>query len=304
VNAWDDLSEAARELICERSELDIAEDYVALSARYDAVVAERDEYASGIPLICGDSRHDAKVRGLEARIAKAISYARFIDKHGTDNEAGMAKNFLGHLTGNFDGAADTCPSAVKVEAVRALADQLIATGSTWDGNEPGVGHDLLEILDGPEAPVAVKAMPLVPVSHEDMEDRAISSPAARPATPAPTLAAMVELATAARAEHDAEQRQLETAITTIAQKAALTIVRTDPVEQVAVHPSAVAALRAEIQSDRPSHHMWQAGITQHSPFASDYLAPGLYANLPLIPDDTVPPSEIHLRPHPRPADTA
>jgi len=42
VSAWDELSEAARELICERSELDIAEDYVTLSARYDDVVAERD----------------------------------------------------------------------------------------------------------------------------------------------------------------------------------------------------------------------------------------------------------------------
>jgi len=34
-------------------------------------------------------------------------------------------------------------------AVRAFADQLIAAGSAWDGNEPSVGEDLLEILDGP-----------------------------------------------------------------------------------------------------------------------------------------------------------
>jgi len=46
VNAWDNLTEAARELICERSELDIAEDYITLDARHSEVVAELAEARS------------------------------------------------------------------------------------------------------------------------------------------------------------------------------------------------------------------------------------------------------------------
>ncbi len=42
MTAWDDLSAAARDLICDRSDIDIAEDYVTLSARYDEVAAARD----------------------------------------------------------------------------------------------------------------------------------------------------------------------------------------------------------------------------------------------------------------------
>lgn len=65
----------------------------------------------------------------------------------------------------------------QLAAVRALAEQLIATGCPWAGNVPGVGEDLLELLNSPKSPAAVKAMPLVPVSREDMEDWALGTPA-------------------------------------------------------------------------------------------------------------------------------
>jgi hypothetical protein len=141
-------------------------------------------------------------------------------------------------------------------------------------------------LDGPKAPAEVKSMPLMAVSQEDVADWA---PVGLPRQPAaPTLAAMAELAAAARAEYDAERRQLETAITTTVQKSGLAIVRTDPVEQVAAHPAAIHRLRTEIfQCSAPSRQPGQIGRL---------------TDLPVIPDDTVPPGEIHLRPHPRPDD--
>lgn len=37
----------------------------------------------------------------------------------------------------------------KLAAIRALAEQLATNGDCWGGNEPGVGEDLLEILDSP-----------------------------------------------------------------------------------------------------------------------------------------------------------
>ncbi|PBC71548.1 hypothetical protein BX265_6158 [Streptomyces sp. TLI_235] len=62
MNAWDNLSEAARQLVCEYSWLDLAENYVQLQA-------ERDQLAAGVPLVCSDERHQAKVAGLESALA-------------------------------------------------------------------------------------------------------------------------------------------------------------------------------------------------------------------------------------------
>lgn len=107
----------------------------------------------------------------------------------------------------------------------------------------------------------------------------------------PTWAAMIELAERARAEFLAERLRLEHAITTAIEGAGLTIVRTDPVEQVAAHPASVHRLRTEV---------FQRG-------APSGLLPGQIgrlADLPVVPDGTLPPGEVHLRPHPRPADGA
>ncbi len=37
-----------------------------------------------------------------------------------------------------------------IERVRKVADELIATGATWDGNEPDAGRAILAVLDPQE----------------------------------------------------------------------------------------------------------------------------------------------------------
>lgn len=149
-------------------------------------------------------------------------------------------------------------------------------------------------------PADVKAGPFIVVSQEDVGDWSLSG-VRIPQPPVPTLEAMAELAAAVQAGYVADRLRLEHAITTSIEDAGLTIVRADPVEQVAAHPSSITRLRSAIEAELPSHELWGAGITRHSPCADDYLAPGRYADLPLVPDDTLPPGEVHLRPHPRPA---
>lgn len=67
--------------------------------------------------------------------------------------------------------------------------------------------------------------------------------------------------------------------------------------EIAVHPDHVAALRLAMSAEHPQHALWAAGITQHG-----YMAPGRYADLPIVPDGAVPPGEVHLRSWSRPAD--
>lgn len=148
-------------------------------------------------------------------------------------------------------------------------------------------------IHGTAAPAAVKAMPLMAVSREDQGDWARVGLPQQGAVP--TLAAMAELAAGARAEHDAEQQHLEASIRVTAWVAKLTVRRTEPVEQIAGAPEALDRLTAAIAE------LASGTAPTRSAGLVDWLtsAPGM----PLIPDEALPPGEIHLRPHPRPADS-
>jgi hypothetical protein len=104
------------------------------------------------------------------------------------------------------------------------------------------------------------------------------------------MAAMLELADRARAEFLAEQLRLEHAIVTAIQGAGLTIVRTEPVQQVAANPAAVHRMRTE--------------IFQQSAFPRALGQIGSLTDLPVVIDESLPPGEVHLRPHPRPGGEA
>lgn len=106
----------------------------------------------------------------------------------------------------------------------------------------------------------------------------------------PTWTAMAALAERAHAEFLAEQLRLEHAITTAIEGAGLTIVRADPVQEVAAHPAAIHRLRTEV-----FHRGLPSGLPGQI---------GQLDGLPVIPDESLPPGEVRLRPHPRPADGA
>jgi hypothetical protein len=100
------------------------------------------------------------------------------------------------------------------------------------------------------------------------------------------MAVMLELAERARAEFLAEQLRLEHAIVTAIQGAGLTIVRTEPVQEVAASPAAVHRMRTE--------------FFQQSVFPRVLGQIGSLTDLPVVVDEAIPLGEVHLRPHPRP----
>lgn len=61
-------------------------------------------------------------------------------------------------------------------------------------------------------------------------------------------------------------------------------------EQIAAHPDTIAELKADLDRVERLHpELWLLGFAPLGPFLG----------LPLIPDDSLPPGEVHLRPHPR-----
>lgn len=103
-------------------------------------------------------------------------------------------------------------------------------------------------------------------------------------TKPPTMAEMLQLAARARAGFLAERARLADAISTAVEAAGLAVVWADPVEEIAAHPAAVRRLRREI-FDRSAPSL--------------VLGPmGSLTDLPVIPDDSLPQDEVHLRPHP------
>jgi hypothetical protein len=104
------------------------------------------------------------------------------------------------------------------------------------------------------------------------------------------MAAMLELAERARAAFLAEQLRLEHAIVIAIEGAGLTVVRTEPVQQVAANSAAVHRMRTE--------------IFQQSVFPRSLGQIGSLTDLPVVVDEALPPGEVHLRPHPRPAGEA
>jgi hypothetical protein len=104
------------------------------------------------------------------------------------------------------------------------------------------------------------------------------------------MAAMLELAERARTEFLAEQLRLEHAIVAAIEGAGLTIVRTEPVQEVAANSAAVHRMRTE--------------FFQQSVFPRALGQIGSLTDLPVIADEALPSGEVHLRPHPRPGGEA
>ncbi len=108
-----------------------------------------------------------------------------------------------------------------------------------------------------------------------------------------TLPALADLyaTIAAQARTDAAHHEAKIAASLAA---SYTVVRTDPVEQVAAETTTVARLKAEFAA---------APEDQYPANWGPLTLQGSYgAFLPVVTDDTLPVDEVHLRPHPRPAE--
>jgi len=68
----------------------------------------------------------------------------------------------------------------------------------------------------------------------------------------------------------------------------LTVVTIEPVQQVAAEPGTLDQLTADLRA--------QLGARLELPVASDQI--GDLFGWPLVPDATLPPGFVHLRPHP------
>lgn len=113
----------------------------ALDALYD----ELDRFARGIPLVCSDERHAAKVAGLEAELAEARR----------DRDLAVAHDRQPYPTAwAYDQAcaaleqhrqrADTAEAAIA--RVRAVADRWVLPGHI---SMPTAAADIRDALDGP-----------------------------------------------------------------------------------------------------------------------------------------------------------
>jgi len=121
VNAWDDLSDRARELMTEYDELTIAEMLATAEAASEKVTA-------GTPLVCSDERHAAKVADLEAELAQLRAHILDIDAHATPygdlpDEPGYAGTYLltaGALHRAIGKVGHTSPSCTAEAELAAL----------------------------------------------------------------------------------------------------------------------------------------------------------------------------------------
>ncbi|MFE5582527.1 hypothetical protein [Kitasatospora sp. NPDC056531] len=107
-----------------------------------------------------------------------------------------------------------------------------------------------------------------------------------PAAPLPQLATLYATITAqARTEAAKREVKISAALT----NAGYTVVRTQPVEEIAAEPATLVRLHKHLTSTPPSRlgvHPGQIGD---------------FTGFPAIADNTVPPGEVHLRPHPKTA---
>jgi len=240
-----------------------------------ATEAERDSFAAGIPLICCDERHEAKVRGLEelltagqkATVHWEEAYAREVRAHGATERALAAAEAR-------IAAIRTLHQPDDIGRCAGCRDPRYSLPVTWPCPTTAA-------LDGPAEQSA---------GPPQLSPASIAAP--EPVQP-PTLTSMFELAERARAEHDAEQQHLEASIRVTAWVAKLTVRRTEPVEQIAGVPAALARLTATIAE--------LASVTAPTRTAGlvNWLTNA--PSLPLVPDESLPAGEVHLRPHPRTA---
>lgn len=91
--------------------------------------AERDRLAAGVPLVCCDERHEAKVRGLEARIASALAVVDRFDEYLL--RAHAVADLRDALNGNSQ-------SATTSSQIRSWADH---AGRACPDGEPCPAHD-------------------------------------------------------------------------------------------------------------------------------------------------------------------
>lgn len=86
---------------------ELRQDWTAKVAELATAEAERDRFAAGVPLICADDRHEAKVRGLEAQIAAFRTLAEGWEREHP--RFGIGAQVLAALDGPAD-ARHTTPS--------------------------------------------------------------------------------------------------------------------------------------------------------------------------------------------------
>ncbi|MGW2371738.1 hypothetical protein [Kitasatospora sp. NPDC001683] len=137
----------------------------------------------------------------------------------------------------------------------------------------------IRALDGVTTDTAGNVTPL--------QFRQVGAPPTQlPAASIPQLADLYATITAqARVEAATREAGISAALT----DAGFTVVRTQPVEQIAAEPATLGQLHKRLTSTLPSQ------LGRH---------PGQIGNLtgiPAIADSTLPTGEIHLRPHPKPA---
>lgn len=77
-----------------------------------SITAERDRLAAGVPLICCDERHEAKVRGLEGRIAAALAVVDRFDDYL------LRRHAVADLRDALNGTAASAPTALGQEVTR------------------------------------------------------------------------------------------------------------------------------------------------------------------------------------------
>jgi len=118
--------------------------------RAEQAEAERDQYAVGIPLICADDRHEAKVRGLEAERDRLTALAdarhRVIERMArdafpTEGVVERVREWLNEWGQRLpDGACHTLDQALNHRPARRRSEPTpTVTNHTYEG-EPGHGQ--------------------------------------------------------------------------------------------------------------------------------------------------------------------
>jgi hypothetical protein len=97
------------------------------------------------------------------------------------------------------------------------------------------------------------------------------------------MADMLQLAEQVRVAYEAQRAMLLQALTSTVEAAGLTAVREEPVEELAACPAVVEQLPT---------------LFHASPFPRFLGQIGSLTDLPVIADESLPPGEVHLRPHP------
>lgn len=288
---------------------------------------ERDQFAAGLPLVCSDDRHEAKVRGLEQLLTAGQNaaehwegaYTREVAAHGQTEHAARRHRLAWQSARRRAAAAEARVAELETDDGDWLGgwpygpllplfvpEQLGAAfgdgGQTWWAVAIDERRQRELVKQRLAEHLAANPVPGPELDRDRLREQ-VSAMIARTWTkvPAQSRSALPvsaepfpglnfdDMATLINEYRMPEQpavprREMQRSEPS---STGLTVVTTDPVQEIAAEPATLDALKRRYFAEPVSRLGAQVGQI------------GQFFGFPMIPDADLPPGEVHMRPHPQ-----